>query len=149
MKNLLIIMCLISTVDLRGQCDQKTAFVFSLAPAYSKTGFVFNMEAGLWPVDSRIGILAGPVLYSQQHQDVKGNTETVTDIDVAGRLVFKLTDLGNNSPQLITVYGTARGNVGGSYRGYISIGRYDLLGVEPFYGTKTGMGIGLIFTTQL
>lgn len=107
------------------------------------------MEAGLWPVAGRVGILAGPVLYSMQHQDEKGNTETITDFDVAGRLVFKLTDLGDNSPQLITMYGTARGNVGASYRGYISLGRNDLLGVEPFYGTKTGMGIGLIFTTRL
>ncbi|MCS3797004.1 hypothetical protein [Niastella sp. OAS944] len=149
MKSLLIAVCIICTLNVCGQCDQKTAFVFSLAPAYSKTGFVFNMEAGLWPVDGRVGVLAGPVLYSEQHLDAKGNTETVTDFDVAGRVVFKLTDLGNDSPQLITVYGTAHGNVGGSYRGYISIGRYDLLGIEPFYGTKTGMGVGLIFTTRL
>lgn len=149
MKSLLIAVCIISTLNVFGQCDQKTAFVFSLAPGYSKTGFVFNMEAGLWPVDGRLGILAGPVLYSQQHQDAKGNTETVAGFDVAARVVYKLTDLGYNSPQLITVYGTAHGNVGGSYRGYISLGRYDLLGVEPFYGTKTGIGVGLIFTTRL
>lgn len=149
MKNLLIAVCIISTLTVCGQCDQKTAFVVSLAPAYSKTGFVFNMEAGLWPVDGRLGILAGPVLYSQQHRDAKGNTETVTGFDAAARVVYKLTDLDNNSPQLITVYGTAHGNVGASYRGYISLGRYDLVGVEPFYGTKTGIGIGLIFTTRL
>lgn len=150
MKNLLIIVCIISTLNVCGQCDQKTAFVFSLAPGYSKTGFVFNMEAGLWPVAGRIGILAGPVIYSQQHQVTgKTETETITDLDVAGRLVFKLTELGNNSPQLITVFGTARGNLGASYRGYMSVGQYNLLGIEPFYGTKTGVGIGLIFTTQL
>src|ERR1044072_6929347 len=102
MKSLLIAVCIICTLNVCGQCDQKTAFVFSLAPAYSKTGFVFNMEAGLWPVDGRVGVLAGPVLYSEQHLDAKGNTETVTDFDVAGRVVFKLTDLGNDSPQLIT-----------------------------------------------
>ena len=150
MKNYLLPAFILISAALHGQCDQATAFVFSISPGYAKTGFTFNMEAGLWPVAGRVGVLAGPVLYSRQ-QVVKGKneTETITDLDFAGRLVFKLTELGDNSPQLLTVYGTARGNVGGSFRGYLSLGRYDMLGVEPFYGTKTGIGVSLIFTTRL
>ena len=148
MKCLFISTLVFISISLHGQCDRATAFVFSLAPGYSKTGATFSMEAGLWPVAGRVGVLAGPVIYSQQRV-VKGETETVTDFDLAGRLVFKLTDLGDNCPQLVTVFGTVRGNVGGSYRGYISIGRYDILGIEPFYGSKTGIGVSVIFTTRL
>lgn len=148
MKKLTIPILLLISMIAHGQCDQATAWVFSVSPGYAKTGFTFGMEAGLWPVASRVGILAGPVMYSRQ-QVVKGKTETITDIDFTGRLVFKITDLGDNCPQLVTLYGTARDNVGASYRGYVSIGRYDILGVGPFYSTKTGIGVSIIFTTKL
>lgn len=148
MKKIIIPILLLSSIALHAQCDQATTWVFSISPGYSKTGITFNMEAGLWPVDGRVGILAGPVMYSRQ-EVVKDKTETITDIDLAGRLVFKLTDLGDNCPQLVTLFGTVRGNVGASYRGYLSLGRSDVIGVEPFYGTKTGVGVSIIFTTRL
>lgn len=148
MKKLIIPILLSLSVSVHAQCDQATAWVFSIAPGYAKTGITFSMEAGLWPVDGRVGILAGPVMYSRQ-EVVKDKTETIIDIDLAGRLVFKITDLGDNCPQLVTIYGTARGNVGASFRGYISLGRSDILGIEPFYGTRTGIGVSVIFTTRL
>jgi hypothetical protein len=92
--------------------------------------------------------MAGPLMYNQQLV-TKGKTETITDIDFAGRLVFKLTKLGDNSQQLLTLYGTARGNFGASFSGYLSIGESELVGVEPFYGTRTGPWISIIFTTRL
>jgi len=148
MKKLIIPILLLAAVAVHGQCEQATAWVFSLAPGYAKTGVTFGMEAGLWPVAGRMGVLAGPVMYSQQ-RTVKGNTETVTDLDVAAHLVFKITNLGDNSPQLFTLFGTVRGNLGASFRGYISLGPFDMLGIEPFYGTKTGIGVNAIFTSRL
>jgi hypothetical protein len=148
MKNFLLPVFMLLSITLHSQCDQATAWVFSISPGYAKTGITFSMEAGLWPVDGRVGVLAGPVMYSQQ-EVIKDKTETITDLDFTGRLIFKLTDLGDNCPQLVTLYGTVRGNLGASYRGYISLGRSDILGIEPFYGTRTGIGISLVFTTKL
>jgi hypothetical protein len=148
MKSTLLSVLLLLSLAGHGQCDQATAWVFSISPGYAKTGITFGMEAGLWPVDRRVGVLAGPVMYSRQ-EVIKDKTETITDLDFTGRLIFKLTDLGDNCPQLVTLYGTVRGNIGASYRGYISLGRSDILGVEPFYGTRTGIGISIIFTTKL
>jgi hypothetical protein len=148
MKKFLLPAFILISIALHGQCDQATAWVFSISPGYAKTGITFSMEAGLWPVDGRVGILAGPVVYSRR-EVVKDKTETLTDIDFAGRLIFKLTELGNNCPQLVTLYGTVRGNVGASFRGYLSLGRSDLIGIEPFYGTRSGIGFSLVFTTRL
>jgi hypothetical protein len=148
MKKFMLSLLLLISLATHAQCDQATAWVFSIAPGYAKTGAAFSMEAGLWPVAGKVGVLAGPAMYSRR-QVVKDKTETVTEIDLAGRLVFKITDLGDNCPQLMTVFATARGNVGASYRGYISLGRSDLVGVEPFYSSRTGMGINLLFTTRL
>lgn len=130
------------------QCDKMNAFVFSLNAGYAKTGVVFGMEAGLWPIAGRVGILAGPVLYTRQ-EVVKGKIETITDLDFGGRLVFKLTDLGDNSPQMLTLYGTCRGMIGGSLRMYLSISESDLISVEPFYTNRTGPGFYILFTSRL
>jgi hypothetical protein len=148
MKSILISVLILLSIAAKAQCDQATAWVFSISPGYAKTGITFSMEAGLWPVDGRVGILAGPVMYSRR-EVIKDKTETITDLDFTGRLIFKITELGDNCPQLVTIYGTARGNVGGSFRGYISLGRSDIIGVEPFYGTRTGVGVSIIFTTRL
>ena len=148
MKTIILSAFILISITLRAQCDQATTWVFSISPGYAKTGIVFSMEAGLWPVNSRLGIMAGPVMYSTR-QVVKEKAETVTDIDLTGRLVFKLTDLGDNCPQLITLFGTVRGNFGASFRGYLSLGPSDILGIEPFYGTKTGIGVSIIFTSRL
>jgi hypothetical protein len=148
MKTILLPAFILISIALRAQCDEATTWVFSISPGYAKTGFTFSMEAGLWPVNRRFGIMAGPVMYSRQEVG-KDRTETITDIDVTGRLVFKLTDLSDNCPQLITFFGTARGNIGASFRGYLTVGRSDIIGIEPFYGTKTGIGLSIIFTSRL
>lgn len=148
MKSILLPILILLSIAGHSQCDQATAWVFSISPGYAKTGITFGMEAGLWPVNSRIGVMAGPVMYSRQEVN-KDKTETITDLDFTGRLVFKITELGDNCPQLLTLYGTVRGNLGASFRGYISLGPSDILGIEPFYGTRTGIGVNLVFTTRL
>ena len=129
------------------QCETN-AIVVSIAPGYSKSGVVFNMEAGLWPVAGKLGILGGPIIYNEEMID-KGENAKVAQLDFTGRLIYKVTELGDNSPQIFTLFGTVRGTVGASNRCYFSLGRDDLLGLEPFYSNKTGMGINLLFTTKL
>lgn len=40
------------------QCEQN-AIVFTLSPGYSKTGPALAMEAGLWPVSGKVGVMGG------------------------------------------------------------------------------------------
>lgn len=128
------------------QCENN-AFVFSISPGYSKTGIVFGMEAGLWPA-GKVGIMAGPIMYNRQ-QVGKDKTETLTELDFGGRIIYKLTELGSNSPQLLTLFGTVKGMLGISCRGYVSLGENDLIGIEPFYANRVGAGVNIIFTTKL
>jgi hypothetical protein len=129
------------------QCENN-AFVFSISPGYSRTGVTFAMEAGLWPAAGRVGIMGGPIMYNRQ-QVGKYKTETLTDLDFEGRIIYKLTALGSNSPQLVTLFGTVKGMLGISYRGYISLSENDLIGIEPFYANRVGAGVNIIFTTKL
>lgn len=128
------------------QCESN-AFVFSLSPGITVSGAVLSMEAGIWPVDGRVGVLAGPMMYDEKH--TTKDAETVTQMDFGGRIIYKLTKLGSNSPQLFTVFGSVRGMIGASYRAYFSIGETQLLGIEPCYSNKTGAGVNLLFTARL
>ena len=148
MKKIVFLVLLLAGKGAYAQCGRATTWVFSFAPGYAKTGITFNMEGGLWPVNSRFGVIAGPVIYSQQ-KVIKGITEQVTDVDFTGRVVFKLTRLDSDFPQLITLFSTVGRNLGASYRGYISLTDNHIIGIEPFYGTKTGIGVSAIFTVKL
>lgn len=148
MKKLLILLLAFVSWDssVFAQCENN-AFVFTISPGYSKTGILFGMEAGLWPAAGKVGIMAGPIMYNRQ-QTEKDKTETITDMDFEGRIIYKLTALGSNSPQLLTLFGTVKGILGISYRGYVSLGENDLIGIEPFYN-RVGAGVNVIFTTKL
>lgn len=129
------------------QCEPN-AFVFSLSPGITKSGAILSMETGIWPIAGKVGILAGPAMYDEKHTTKEG-TETVTQIDFSGRIIYKITKLGSNSPQLLTAFGSVRGMIGASYRFYFSIGETQLFGIEPFYSNKTGVGVNLLFTARL
>lgn len=147
MKKFILFLLCQGSLDSFCQC-QNNAIVVSLAPGYAKTGVVFGMEAGLWPVAGKIGVLAGPTMYNRVKTD-KGKTETITQLDLTARLIYKITELGNNSPQLFTLYGSVMGMLGVSYRGYVSLSEYELLGVEPFYSRRTGPGFNVLYTMKL
>lgn len=129
------------------QCEPST-FVFTLSPGVTQSGAFFQMEAGIWPIQGRLGVMAGPMMYDEKINTGK-ETEKVTQVDLSGRIIYKLTATGSDHPQLITAFATLRGLVGGSYRAYWSIGETALLGVEPMYVTRLGAGINLLFTTRL
>lgn len=147
LKQLFLLWIFSGSLDSFSQCD-RSAFVFSLTPGVTRSGAWFSMEAGIWPVQGRLGITAGPVMYDEKINTGKGN-EKLTQIDFVGRVIYKLTEVGSDRPQLITAFGTARGLVGVSYRAYWSIGESQLVGVEPVYVSRLGVGVNLIFTARL
>lgn len=129
------------------QCEPN-AFVISLSPGITVSGAVLSMEAGIWPVQGKVGVLTGPMMYDEKHTTKEG-TETLTQIDFSGKVIYKVTKLGSNNPQLFTLFGSVRGMIGASYRGYISICETQLFGIEPFYSNKTGPGVNVLFTARL
>ncbi len=145
-KLLLILLCQISQHSF-AQCDPST-FVFNLTPGVTQSGAWFSMEAGIWPIDGKLGALAGPVMYNEKVATAKG-TEKITQIDLIGRVIYKLTATGNERPQLVTVFGTVRGLLGASYRAYWSISDTQLFGIEPVYLNRLGLGVNLLFTARL
>jgi len=129
------------------QCESN-AIVYTLSPGYAKTGPSLSMEAGLWPVISKVGVMGGLIMYGQE-TDYKGKKEVVAVLDVTGRVVYKLTKTGSNSPQVFTLFGSIRGMVGTSYRAYVSPSGDLLIGIEPFISNKTGLGVNILFTQRL
>jgi hypothetical protein len=149
MKKLLLFLLAHISWDcpLFAQCEPST-FVFNLTPGITKSGAFFSMEAGIWPIEGRLGAMAGPLMYNEKHHTAKG-IEKLTEIDLIGRAIYKLTPTGSDYPQLVTVFGTVRGMVGISYRAYISIGETQLVGIEPMYINRLGVGVTLLFTARL
>jgi hypothetical protein len=107
------------------------------------------MEGGIWPVASKLGVMAGLAMYDQKTVNTKGERVPVVDLDATGRLMYKLTRTGSENPQVFTLFGSVRGMLGVSYRCYVSLGESSLLGIEPCYSNKTGPGVNLLFTTRL
>jgi hypothetical protein len=129
------------------QCEPST-FVFSLSPGITQSGAFFSMEGGIWPIQGKVGVMAGVLMYDEKVTTAKGS-EKLTQMDLSGRLIYKITELGSSSPQLVTVFATVRGLVGASYRAYWSIDDTKLVGVEPNYVNRLRMGVNLIFTMRL
>src|SRR5688500_10228358 len=101
MKHLLLILALYITVNnASAQCDP-TAFVFTLSPGITQSGACFAMEAGIWPIWGKVGVMAGPMMYDEKITTEKG-AEKLTQIDFAGRVIYKLTKPNSDYPQLIT-----------------------------------------------
>lgn len=147
LKRLLLIWLFSGSLDSFSQCDPST-FVFSLTPGVTQSGAYFAFEAGIWPIEHRLGVMVGPLMYDEKINTGKG-TEKLTQIDAVGRAIYKLTRPGSDHPQLITLFGTVRGLVGVSYRAYLSFGESALLGIEPMYVSRLGLGMNIIFTARL
>lgn len=147
MKHLTLIFLLTTSLSAFSQCESST-FVFSLTPGLTQSGAYFSMEAGVWPIQGRLGVMAGPLMYDEKVTTTKG-TEKITQVDVIARVIYKLTEAGSNHPQLVTVFATARGLLGASYRAYWSIGRTELIGIEPMYVNRLGLGVNVVFTARL
>jgi len=149
MKKLLLLLLAFISWDnsIFAQCESN-AIVYTISPGYFKTGPSLGMEAGLWPNANKVGVMGGFVMYGRETVN-KGVKETVVDLDVTGRLVYKITPTGSDNPQMFTLYGSLRGMIGASYRVYWSLGEYSLFGIEPCYSNKTGPGVNILFTTRL
>jgi hypothetical protein len=149
MKKLFLLLLCQGSMDspLFAQCESNT-FVFNLTPGITQSGAFFSMEAGIWPIEGKIGAMAGPVMYDEKVATAKG-TEKVTQIDFLGRGIYKLTPVGSDFPQLVTLFGTVRGLIGASYRAYWSIGQSELIGIEPVFVNRLGLGVNIIITMRL
>src|SRR6185369_3618376 len=112
MKKLLLFLLAHISWDsyLFAQCEPST-FVFSLTPGVTASGAIFSMEGGIWPIQGKIGIMAGPLMYDEKFRTEKGS-EKFTQIDFSGRVIYKLTEVGCSHPQLATMFATVRGLVG-------------------------------------
>lgn len=147
MKHLLLLLLFTGSLNSFAQCDPST-FVFSLSPGVTQSGVMFSMEGGIWPITGKLGIMAGPMMYDEKIATDKG-TEYITQVDLSGRLIYKLTETGSDWPQLVTLFGTVRGLLGISYRGYMSLGESALIGIELVYINRSGAGVNLIITMRL
>src|SRR6478752_5216216 len=114
MKKLLLFLLCQGSLDSFAQCEPST-FVFNLTPGITQSGAFFSMEAGIWPIEGKLGVMAGPVMYDEKITTAKG-MEKLTQIDLIGRVIYKVTETGSSRPQLITAFGTVRGLIGVSYR---------------------------------
>lgn len=92
--------------------------------------------------------MAGPLMYDEKVNTGKA-VEKLTQVDFIGRVIYKITEVGSSRPQLVTLIGTVRGLVGASYRAYWSIGQTQLIGFEPVWVSRLGVGVNLIFTARL
>jgi hypothetical protein len=147
MKNLLLIFLFSCSLDSFSQCEPST-FVFSISPGITQSGAYLSMEGGIWPIEGRLGVMAGALMYDEKVATGKVS-EKLTQLDLSGRVIYKITEVGSSCPQLATLFATVRGLLGVSYRAYWSIGETQLLGIEPMYVTRLGAGVNLIFTTRL
>ena len=129
------------------QCPKNT-FTFSLSPGITQSGVILSMEGGLWPIQGRVGVMAGGLIYDENVSTTKGK-ERITQIDASGRVIYKLTKLGSDHPQLVTAFATLRGLVGATYRAYTSIGQYTLIGIEPGYINRLGASVNVLITARL
>ncbi len=146
MKHLLFSL-LFSASRAFSQCEPST-FVFTLSPGITQSGVFFSMEGGIWPIQGKLGIMAGPLMYDEKVTTAKDH-EKLTQVDVMARVIYKLTEVGSNRPQLVTAFATARGLLGAGYWAYWSIGQTELLGIEPMWVNRLGVGVNLIFTARL
>lgn len=149
MKKLLLFLLCQGSLDssVFAQCEPST-FVFNLIPGVTQSGTFFSMEAGIWPIEGKVGIMAGPVMYDEKVPKEKGK-EKITQIDGIARVIYKITATGSDHPQLVTAFATARGMLGASYRAYWSIGETQLIGIEPVYVNRLGLGVNFLFTARL
>jgi hypothetical protein len=147
MKHLLLILLFSRSLASFAQCEPST-FVFTLSPGVTQSGAYLSMEGGIWPIEGRLGVMAGALMYDEKVATGKVS-EKLTQMDLSGRVIYKITEVGSSHPQLVTVFATVRGLLGASYRAYWSIGETQLLGIEPMYITRLGAGVNIIFTTRL
>jgi hypothetical protein len=147
MKKLLFFLLFSSSLYAFSQCEPST-FVFSICPGITKSGAYLSMEGGIWPIAGKLGVMAGALMYDEKVSTGKG-TEKLTQLDLSGRIIYKITQVGSSCPQLATVFATVRGLLGVSYRAYWSLGETQLLGIEPMYVNRLGAGVNLLFTTRL
>jgi hypothetical protein len=147
MKKLLLLWLFSCSLDSFAQCEPST-LAFSLTPGVTKSGAFFSMEGGIWPIKGKLGVMAGALMYDEKVTTGK-SSEKLTQLDLSGRVIYKITEVGSSCPQLVTLFATVRGLLGASYRAYWSISDTQLLGIEPTYVTRLGAGINLIFTTRL
>lgn len=150
MKQALILIVTVITVFVAGSKAQypKNTFVFSISPGIIQSGVILSMEGGLWPIQGRIGVMAGGLIYDENVSTTKGK-ERITQIDASGRVIYKLTKIGSNHPQLVTGFATLRGLVGATYRAYTSVGQYTLIGIEPGYINRLGASVNVLITARL
>lgn len=149
MKKLLLFLLCQGSLDssVFAQCEPST-FVFNLTPGITQSGTFFSMEAGIWPIEGKVGVMAGPLMYDEKVATDKG-TEKITQIDGIARVIYKITATGSDHPQLVTAFATVRGMIGASYRAYWSIGETEVVGIEPMYVSRLGLGVNLLFTARL
>jgi hypothetical protein len=147
MKKLFLLLLLFCSLASFSQCESST-FVFSISPGITQSGAYLSMEGGIWPIEGKFGVMAGALMYDEKINSGKGS-DKLTQMDLSGRVIYKITEVGSSCPQLVTVFATARGLLGASYRAYWSIGETQLLGVEPVYVNRLGAGVNLLFTTRL
>jgi hypothetical protein len=129
------------------QCDPST-FVVTLSPGVTSSGAWFGMEAGIWPIEGRLGAMAGPLMYDERIPTEKGS-EKLTQIDLLGRVIYKLTHTGSDYPQVVSGFATVRGLLGVSYRAYMSIGRSEMVAIEPTWVNRLGLGVNVLITMRL
>jgi hypothetical protein len=149
MKHLLLFLLAHISWDSKtfAQCDP-SAFVVTLSPGVTQSGAYFSMEAGIWPIDGRLGAMAGPLMYDERVPTEKGS-EKLTQIDLLARVIYKLTHTGSDYPQVVSAFGTVRGLVGVSYRSYMSIGRSEMIAIEPVWVNRLGLGVNVLITMRL
>ena len=93
------------------------------------------MESGVWDVDRSLSFFAG-VSASNGNAQPKSTVVPLL-VDAYGRLLVKLhRDPIYGFFNTVTIYASARGNVGATYRLYYQVSRNFMIGIEPGYSMK-------------
>ena len=103
------------------------------------------LEAGLWRADKAISVFGG-ISASNGDAHLKTDARPLL-IDPYIRFSVKLNKQRIGSfYNVVTAFGSARGDAGASYRLYYMIGACTMLGIEPAYSWKKKQSLSFIVT---
>lgn len=151
---LLIASLFLSTITY-GQCSTRN-IVITPGIGYAHPGPTIYTEVGSHSsVPLTLSYFAGVQIAERKEKDYYDDDKntpamhTVQYVDVYGRIALKIsgTEGESNFYHFITAFGSARGNIGASYRLYKSFDNV-LVGIEPNYSLQHTGGINLIITSR-
>lgn len=149
-----ILICVSSLAQYHNPCAKRLSIVGNLSGGGNRNGFTTGMELGVWGVDQPIGATVGFLVKNDFVQQQTLDKTTFISKEPTIDLIFRLTakvaqSYDDQFYHVLTAYALLKGDFGGSYRLYKKLSDYTLLGVEPVYSYRYGVGANAVLTFVL